>query len=678
VTVKPGRLPRLVTPALPTLDRLSSLLPFVSRPALLALRIVVAAGLVLCSAGCGVHPAGTNDVSLTYRAAEPTPKLESLVRARLAAAQIVANVEPTDDGVQIEVDRDESGSVDAILSWRGGLSLYELAPDAALFADPGGLEGLTPKSETHPDGVLETYYEGAPNAVAQAVRQAAPPPGVKALVRNLGPGRARTLLVHDPARVDLTDAVARSVADGRTLEVTFSPYGEKEIDRASRALGANPVAVVRDRTALQVGPIASGTLRITLGEDLAAFASARALAAILASPPLPALARTSATRVPTDWPLVIAGTGIPFLLSLAWLFFVRRFDRAQPEPWWLVLATFFLGCLSVIPAALAELGWMRASEWLDPSLVTMGGAIASVPIALPVFALVIGLSEEGSKFLGAWSLAYHRKEFDEPIDGIVYGASSALGFAAVENVKYFAVGRMTPALIVVRMFMSVPAHLFFGAIWGYALGRTLVAPKTRVIAYLALAALAHGAFDTFLSYGPLTAIAFALNLAMATVFVLLLRQSLRHGIVTPATSAVDPSRRYLFVVGSTPEFLVSAAALHIIAALLFLSSAYAAGAQTRVGLLFVLGMSSLVALLGVAAYFLSATMPLDAVLDNHGVTFAGATRSWRSIRSVEPSPRGLHVRSTEGDVWIGPAGGDAIAPIARAITHHLERIGLAG
>ncbi len=148
--------------------------------------------------------------------------------------------------------------------------------------------------------------------------------------------------------------------------------------------------------------------------------------------------------------------------------------------------------------------------------------------------------------------------------------------------------------------------------------------------------------------------------------------------MTPATSAVDPSRRYLFVVGSTPEFLVSAAALHIIAALLFLSSAVAAAEQTRVGLLFVLAMSSLVALLGVAAYFLSVTMPLDAVLDEHGVTFAGATRSWRSIRGIQPSPRGLHVRSTEGDVWIGPAEGDAIAPIARGITNHLERIGLAG
>jgi hypothetical protein len=230
---------------------------------------------------------------------------------------------------------------------------------------------------------------------------------------------------------------------------------------------------------------------------------------------------------------------------------------------------------------------------------------------------------------------------------------------------------MTPALIVVRMFMSVPAHLFFGAIWGYALGRTLVVPKTRVFGYLALAALAHGAFDTFLSYGRLTGLALALNLGMATLFVILLRQSLRHGVVTPGAKAVDPNRRSLFQVGSSTGFLVSAVALHVVAALLFLSSAYAAGQQTRVGLFFVLAMSSLVTLLGVAAYFLSATMPLDVVMDDYGLTFAGATRPWHSIRGLQPSPRGLHVRSSQGDVWIGPAGAEAIAPITRAIAHKL-------
>ena len=129
-------------------------------------------------------------------------------------------------------------------------------------------------------------------------------------------------------------------------------------------------------------------------------------------------------------------------------------------------------------------------------------------------------------------------------------------------------------------------------------------------------------------------LAFALNLGLATLFVVLLRESLQHGVVTPGTNAVDPNRRTLFVVGSPGGFIASAIALHVVAALLFLASAHAAGAATRVGLVFVLGMSSLVTLLGLFAYLLSATMPLDAVLDDYGVTFAGATRAWHSIQAI--------------------------------------------
>jgi RsiW-degrading membrane proteinase PrsW (M82 family) len=355
---------------------------------------------------------------------------------------------------------------------------------------------------------------------------------------------------------------------------------------------------------------------------------------------------------------------------------VRRFDRAHPEPWWLVGATFALGCLSVIPAAVAEIGWSRASEWFDPSLVTMGGEALSLPLALPVFAVVIGLSEEGSKFLGAWGLAFHRREFDEPIDGIVYGAASSLGFAAVENVKYFAVGRLTPSLVAVRMFMSVPAHLFFGAIWGFALGRKLIFPKTRVLGYLALAAILHGAFDAFLSVSSFAVLSLVLNLTLATLFILLLRHSLRHGVVTPAVAGADSLRRALYPVGSTAGFVFSIFALYSLAAALFVSSAYAGGADGALGPTFLTTMSALVVALGGAAYAFTATMPLDVVLDDYGVTFAGTARAWRTIHAIQPARRGLRLRSSDGDLWLGPARPAEVTALAQAIAHRVAAVRL--
>jgi len=133
--------------------------------------------------------------------------------------------------------------------------------------------------------------------------------------------------------------------------------------------------------------------------------------------------------------VAIASIALPILMSLAWLFFVRRFDRAQPEPMWLVLATFALGGLSVIPAGFAEYLLMSSSPYLNPDVMTLGGQLIGLLPGLVVFTVVVGMSEEGSKFLGAWSLARHRHEFDEPIDGMVYGAASALGLVIIQGAQ---------------------------------------------------------------------------------------------------------------------------------------------------------------------------------------------------------------------------------------------------
>ena len=46
--------------------------------------------------------------------------------------------------------------------------------------------------------------------------------------------------------------------------------------------------------------------------------------------------------------------------------------------------------------------------------------------------LVIGVIEELAKMIPFLLFVINFKEFDEPIDGIIYGSFIALGFAAVE------------------------------------------------------------------------------------------------------------------------------------------------------------------------------------------------------------------------------------------------------
>src|SRR5260370_18918682 len=92
--------------------------------------------LLMCAtallAGCSTHLAGTNDAAVEFTVdADPAqprlalPQVVSRVKARLSAAQVAADVEATrDNRVRVVLDEDETGAVDALLSWRVGLILF--------------------------------------------------------------------------------------------------------------------------------------------------------------------------------------------------------------------------------------------------------------------------------------------------------------------------------------------------------------------------------------------------------------------------------------------------------------------------------------------------------------------------------------------------------------------------
>ncbi|MDB4994146.1 MAG: hypothetical protein JWM74_1578 [Myxococcaceae bacterium] len=591
--------------------------------------------------GCGQHLAGTNDDEIEYVAKSPlgasktapADALKSRIMRRLGAMHISATVDAlAPDRVRITVEHDSAEDVDEALRWRGGLAGYE---------DPAVLAKCTPT------------------------------PGAPATERSCLGQR----LTGTPAFEWAEDVVATRMTDrGRSVEVTIKPEAAKA---ARHATEGRPVILARAHNGLTALEIPEdGKLTIRFGTDIYAYSRAARVETLLASGTLPVLERSVAVRKPPSWPLAILGLVLPLLLSLSWLFFVRRFDRAHPEPLWLVLATFGLGGVSVVLAALVEYTCMHSTPYLNPSVMTLGGQLWAFPIALGVFTLVVGFAEEGAKLLGAWSLSTHTKHFDEPVDGIVYGAASALGFAAVENIKYFAVGRLTATIIVMRSLTSVPAHMFFGAIWGYALGKKLISKRTSVLLFLGWAALMHGAFDTFLSIRGMQLFAFALNLALASLFVLLLRKSLRHGVVAPGIEAIADEHRQLFTMGSRSTFALWAVALHILAVGVVVTGGYFEMTNRQVSYAFLSLATGLLALLGFAAHGVATSLPLDAVVDDHGVTFAGTRREWATITGFETKASAftvlgqavdVFVRSTEGDLHVGPGRGAEMIMLLRAL-----------
>lgn len=555
--------------------------------------------------------AGTRDVDLTYeveggktRAAAPFGSdLRALVLSRLGAGELAAEV--TEDGPRVHVVVDEAyrDRVDALLTWTGTLTVYESSKPDDLAGRIGEIG----------DGALVGWGDG-PTLRIRATK----------------------------------DSPAAAM-----LESIRTRAGDVFIKRGSIGIGPAKSA-------------APDSLDIPFESSARGYAVAAKERRLLMTPRLPPLHRISEVRLPPNRTLALACLLLPIVLSFAWLVFVRRFDRAHPEPMWLVGSTFFLGALATVPAALLELGFSRLSPWLDPSLVTFGGRVSALPLAIVVFTVVVGLSEEGTKRLAA-QFASRRREFDEPIDGIVYGIVASLGFAAAENIHYFAMGRLTAPLVIGRSFMSIPAHMFFGALWGYALGRKLVDPNMRAWPWLLAAAGCHGLFDALLSVDNAGAFAIGLNVLLASAFVALVRSALRHGVVTEEMLAIRPEERVFIPVGRPALFWLAAVFVHLLAFGIFVLGAYYQLARQRPTTLFVGGSSVMLALLGVAALGVTTTMELDVAIDAYGITFAGAGRPWRHIYGVAITHSHVIVDCEAGPIMIGPASSSVLARIVAEI-----------
>jgi len=181
----------------------------------------------------------------------------------------------------------------------------------------------------------------------------------------------------------------------------------------------------------------------------------------------------------------------PGILICLFIYFKDRYNR---EPVGLLLMSFFLGVTIAIPCLFIETG---ISKWATGYL----NAFQSPPlvhILIQSFA-VIALTEESLKFLILRKFAFRQKQFDEPLDGIVYSVYISMGFATIENVGYVYMQGASTAVL--RMFLSVPAHAAFAVLMGYYAGVAkfnLVKRKWFLLKGLGLAILFHGLYDSFL------------------------------------------------------------------------------------------------------------------------------------------------------------------------------------
>lgn len=190
--------------------------------------------------------------------------------------------------------------------------------------------------------------------------------------------------------------------------------------------------------------------------------------------------------------------------SIAIITFIYAKDEYEKEPLRLIRKSFLYGILSVlITTMISAILSIALGDSFDVDYLVAERDVVGL-FLLAFFG--VGLVEEFSKWLVIRRVIFHWKNFNEPLDGIVYSVMVSMGFATLENILYvFGVsaalgvndGYVTGVL---RMFTAVPSHATDAVIMGYFVGKAKFDERNSglLLAMGLIGATAfHGIYDYF-------------------------------------------------------------------------------------------------------------------------------------------------------------------------------------
>lgn len=161
--------------------------------------------------------------------------------------------------------------------------------------------------------------------------------------------------------------------------------------------------------------------------------------------------------------LLIVNLIVALVPAIVWLAVFYLQDRVEPEPKGYILLIFIGGALlaSAVGQPLIRDAF-RVNEWASGSL--------ALRLAAGVF--IVGAIQEFLKYAVVRYTIFNSAEYDERIDGVIYGAAAGLGYATLLNLDYvLAHGGVDLGVGVVRIAVTALAHASFAGVSGYFLGR---------------------------------------------------------------------------------------------------------------------------------------------------------------------------------------------------------------
>ena len=181
-------------------------------------------------------------------------------------------------------------------------------------------------------------------------------------------------------------------------------------------------------------------------------------------------------------------TIVPSILILLYFFLSDKFK----EPKGSIALVFFLGICICLPA-----GYINS--FMENNFKDIFSERLLFSFLGPAWC------EELLKFIILYFIVLKRNEFNERMDGIVYGVAVSLGFATLENYEYVFIlaekWEIEPYTMAIwRSYSAVPMHGLNGCIMGFYFGMfAFTANKKYLILCLLIPFIIHGLYN-FLSY----------------------------------------------------------------------------------------------------------------------------------------------------------------------------------
>jgi RsiW-degrading membrane proteinase PrsW (M82 family) len=188
-------------------------------------------------------------------------------------------------------------------------------------------------------------------------------------------------------------------------------------------------------------------------------------------------------------PLLLLGLVIALIPTILWLGFFYQQDRLEPEPKAKIAQVFLLAfVLADFLGMRVIYDWFRLPDW----------AVFDTFTSLLTSILVIGFIYQAITYMAVRMVVYNTDEFDERMDGIVYGTIAGLGIATLLNIRYiFDNGGVALGPGVIRVTTTTLALASFSGLFGYFLAEAKFEhkPVWWIPLGFATASILHGLFS---------------------------------------------------------------------------------------------------------------------------------------------------------------------------------------